>query len=152
MEPMNCTADVTADSCDVWASTQMQTMDQAAAAQASGLPPAKVRIHSQFMGGGFGRRGMTDFVTEAVEVSKAIGAPVKVTWSREDDMHHDNYRPDSYSRFTAGLDADAWPIAWSNTIACPSITNSSGQPPKKGLDSTSTEGAHDMGYGIPNKL
>ena len=129
---MNCTADVRADSCDVWASTQMQTLAQAAAAQASGLPPEKVHIHSQFMGGGFGRRGMTDFVTEAVEVSKAIGAPVKVTWSREDDMHHDNYRPASYSRFAAGLDADGWPVAWSNRVVSPSITNTSGQPPQNG--------------------
>ncbi len=152
MEPMNCTADVRADSCDVWASTQMQSMAQAAAAQASGLPPEKVNIHSEFMGGGFGRRGMTDFVSEAVEVSKAIGAPVKVTWSREDDMHHDNYRTASYSRFTAGLDADGWPVAWTNRVVSPSITNSSGQPPQNGIDRTSTEGSHDMGYGIPNKL
>ncbi len=152
MEPMNCTADVRADSCDVWASMQMQSMSQAAAAQASGLPPEKVNIHSAFMGGGFGRRGMTDFVSEAVEVSKAIGAPVKVTWSREDDMHHDNYRTASYSRFTAGLDANGWPVAWTNRVVSPSITNSSGQPPQNGIDRTSTEGSHDMGYGIPNKL
>jgi len=152
MEPMNCTADVRADGCDVWASTQMQTLAQGAAAQASGLPAEKVRIHSQFMGGGFGRRGMTDYVTEAVEVSKAIGAPVKVTWSREDDMQHDNYRPASYSKFEAGLDANGWPVAWHNRIACPSITNSNGQPPQNGIDRTSTEGSHDMGYGIPNKL
>jgi isoquinoline 1-oxidoreductase beta subunit len=95
---------------------------------------------------------MTDFVSEAVEVSKAIGAPVKVTWSREDDMHHDNYRPASYSRFEAGLDANGWPVAWTNRVVSPSITNSSGQPPKNGIDRTSTEGSHDMGYGIPNKL
>jgi isoquinoline 1-oxidoreductase beta subunit len=152
MEPMNCTADVRADGCDVWASTQMQTLAQGAAAQASGLPASKVRIHSEFMGGGFGRRGMTDYVTEAVEVSKAIGAPVKVTWSREDDMQHDNYRPASYSKFEAGLDAAGWPVAWHNRIACPSITNSSGQPPRNGIDRTSTEGSHDMAYGIPNKL
>jgi len=153
MEPMNCTAHVQADSCDVWASTQMQTFAQAAAAQVTGLPPEKVRIHSQFMGGGFGRRGMSDFVSEAVEVSKAIGAPVKVTWSREDDMHHDNYRPAAYSRFRAGLDRDGWPVAWTNRIVSPSITNSStGTPPRNGIDRTSTEGAHDMGYGIPNKL
>jgi isoquinoline 1-oxidoreductase beta subunit len=152
MEPMNCTADVRADRCDVWASMQMQTMAQAAAAQASGLPPAKVNIHSHYMGGGFGRRGMTDFVFEAVELSKTIGAPVKVTWSREDDMHHDNYRTASYSQFAAGLDADGWPVAWTNRIVSPSIQNTSGQPPKNGIDRTSTEGSHDMGYGIPNKL
>jgi len=152
MEPMNCTADVRADSCDVWASMQMQTMAQAAAAQASGLPPEKVHIHSEFMGGGFGRRGMTDFVTEAVEVSKAVGAPVKLTWTREDDMHHDNYRPASYSKFEAGLDTNGFPVAWTNRIVSPSITNSNGQPPRNGIDRTSTEGAHDMGYGIQNKL
>jgi isoquinoline 1-oxidoreductase beta subunit len=152
MEPMNCTADVRADSCDVWASMQMQSLSQIAAAQVSGLPVEKVNIHSSYMGGGFGRRGMTDFVTEAVEVSKAIGSPVKVTWSREDDMHHDNYRTASYSHFTAGLDADGWPVAWANRIVSPSITNSSGQPPKNGIDRTSTEGSHDMGYGIPDKL
>jgi isoquinoline 1-oxidoreductase beta subunit len=152
MEPMNCTADVRADGCDVWASTQMQTLAQGAAAQASGLPGEKVRIHSQFMGGGFGRRGMTDFVQEAVEVSKAISAPVKLTWSREDDMHHDNYRPAAYSKFEAALDADGWPVAWHNRIVSPSITNTSGQPPQNGIDRTSTEGSHDMGYGIPNKL
>ncbi len=152
MEPMNCTADVRADGCDVWASTQMQTMAQAAAAQASGLPPDKVRIHSEFMGGGFGRRGMSDFVTEAVEVSKAIGAPVKLTWTREDDMHLDNYRTASYSKFEAGLDAHGWPVAWTNRVVSPSITNTSGQPPRNGIDRTSTEGSHDMGYGIPNKL
>ena len=152
MEPMNCTADVRADGCDVWASTQMQTFAHQAAAAASGLPPEKVRIHSQFMGGGFGRRGMTDYVTEAVEVSKAVGAPVKVTWSREDDMHHDNYRTASYSRFEAGLDAAGWPVAWTNRVVSPSITNTSGQPPSNGIDRTSTEGSHDMGYGIANKL
>jgi isoquinoline 1-oxidoreductase beta subunit len=153
MEPMNCAADVRADGCDVWASTQMQTMAQATAAQASGLPADKVRIHSQFMGGGFGRRGMTDFVQEAVEVSKAVGAPVKLTWSREDDMHHDNYRPASYSKFEAALDAQGWPVAWHNRVVSPSITNTStGQPPQNGIDRTSTEGSHDMGYGIPNKL
>jgi isoquinoline 1-oxidoreductase beta subunit len=152
MEPMNCTAEVRADGCDVWASTQMQTMAQAAAAQASGLPPDKVRIHSEFMGGGFGRRGMSDFITEAVEVSKAVGAPVKLTWTREDDMHHDNYRTASYSKFQAGLDADGWPVAWTNRVVSPSITNSSGQPPRNGIDRTSTEGSHDMGYGIANKL
>jgi isoquinoline 1-oxidoreductase subunit beta len=153
MEPMNCTADVRADSCDVWASMQMQTMSAAAAAQASGLPPDKVHIHSQFMGGGFGRRGMTDFVSEAVELSKAIGAPVKITWSREDDMHHDNYRTASYSQFAAGLDANGWPVAWTNRIVSPAIQYTpSGQPPQKGIDRTSTEGSHDMGYNIPNKL
>ncbi len=93
MEPMNCTADVKADGCDIWASTQMQTPSRDTAAHITGLPKDKVRVHTQFVGGGFGRRARTDFVSEAVEISKAAGAPVKVTWSREDDMQHDWYRP-----------------------------------------------------------
>ena len=153
----NCTADVRADSCDVWASMQMQTLSAAAAAQASGLPPEKVHIHSHFMGGGFGRRGMVDFVSEAVEVSKAIGAPVKITWTREDDMHHDAYRTCEglYSwKFAAGLDADGWLVGDGPTASSPRpfSTPLRGSPRKKGIDRTSTEGSHDMGYNIPNKL
>jgi isoquinoline 1-oxidoreductase beta subunit len=145
MEPMNCTADVRADSCDVWGSMQMQSMAQITAATVAGLPNDKVRIHSEFMGGGFGRRGMNDFVAEAVEISRAIGQPVKVTWSREDDMHHDAYRPAAYSSFKAGLDADGWPVAWTHRLVSPGIN-------KSAKDRTSTEGADDIEYLIPHKL
>ncbi len=89
MEPMNCTADVRPDGCDVWASTQIQTSAHGTAVKITGLPPQKVKIHTLFLGGGFGRRGGDDFVGEAVEIAKAIGGPVKLTWSREDDMQHD---------------------------------------------------------------
>ena len=106
MEPMNCTAEVTADRCDVWAPTQSQTSTQQAAMAASGLPEAKVFVHTTYLGGGFGRRGETDFVTDAVETSKAVGKPVKVIWSREDDMHHDYYRPITYIRLQAAFDAN----------------------------------------------
>ena len=74
-----------------------------AAAKITGLPPSKIQIHTMFLGGGFGRRGGDDFVSEAVEISKAIGKPVKLTWSREDDMQHDLYRPASYAKFAAAV-------------------------------------------------
>lgn len=151
MEPLNCTAHVTATSCDVWASTQMQTTVRATAAAITGFKPENVHVHSMMMGGGFGRRSTGDFVGEAVELSKALGAPVKVTWSREDDMHHDIYRPASLARFAAGLDAEGWPVAMTSNIACPSILHTaSGQPPANGWDRTSTEGIHDILYAIPH--
>jgi isoquinoline 1-oxidoreductase beta subunit len=90
---------------------------------------------------------------EAVEISQAAGVPVQVTWSREDDMQHDFYRPASYSRFEAGLDAEGWPVAWSNRIACPSIMSRffPGSV-KNGLDGSSVEGAAELPYAIPNIL
>jgi len=121
MEPMNCTADVRPDSCEVWVATQIQTAAMGAAAKATGLPPSKIQIHTTFLGGGFGRRGGDDFVEEAVEISKAIGKPVKLTWSREDDMQHDLYRPASYAKFAAALDHDGWPVAWNTRVVCPSF-------------------------------
>ena len=105
MEPMNCTADVQADSCDVYVPTQGQTASQQAAMAASELPADKVKIHATYMGGGFGRRGEADFVIDAVETSKAVGKPVKVVWTREDDMQHDYYRPVSYARMWGAVDA-----------------------------------------------
>jgi isoquinoline 1-oxidoreductase beta subunit len=140
MEPLNCTAWVRPDGADVWASTQMQSMAQQIAAQKSGLPPAKVEIHTEYMGGGFGRRGGVDYIGEAVEVAKAVDVPVKVTWSREDDMRHDTYRPASYCRFAGGVDADGWPVAWTASIACPAFAGAN----------TSTEGVRDNPYTIPN--
>jgi isoquinoline 1-oxidoreductase beta subunit len=151
MEPMNCTAQVRADRCDVWAPTQAQTGAQNAAAEAAGLRPEAVSIHTTFLGGGFGRRFETDFVREAVEVSKAMGAPVKVTWSREDDIQHDYYRTASYARFTAGLDADGWPVVWMNRIACPSIMARFG-PLKNNFDPRSVEICDSIPYDIPNIL
>jgi len=145
MEPMNCTADVRSDGCDVFASTQIQTSAQATAVKITGLPPQKVKIHTLYLGGGFGRRGSDDFVGEAVEISKAIGAPVKLTWSREDDMQHDLYRPASYARFAAGLDAEGWPVAWTTRIACPPFGGM-----RNGVDFTGVQGVTDIQYAIPN--
>jgi isoquinoline 1-oxidoreductase subunit beta len=145
MEPMNCTADVRPDSCEVWVATQIQTAAMGAAAKATGLPLSKIQIHTTFLGGGFGRRGGDDFVEEAVEISKAIGKPVKLTWSREDDMQHDLYRPASYAKFGAALDKDGWPVAWNTRVVCPSFGGL-----RNGVDRTSVEGIIDLEYTIPN--
>jgi len=152
MEPMNCTADVSADRCDVWVPTQSQTSTQQAAMAASGLPEAKVFVHTTYLGGGFGRRGETDFVTDAVETSKAVGKPVKVIWSREDDMHHDYYRPITYIRLQAAFDANNNPIAWKEHLVQPSLLKrlSGSLDAMGGVDRISVEAAADLPYAIPN--
>jgi len=152
MEPMNCTAEVTGDRCDVWVPTQSQTSTQQAAMAASGLPEGKVFVHTTYLGGGFGRRGETDFVTDAVETAKAVGKPVKVIWSREDDMHHDYYRPITYIRLQAAFDASNNPIAWKERIVQPSLLKrlSSSLDATGGIDPISVDGAADLPYAIPN--
>ena len=149
MEPMNCTAHVRADSCEVWAPTQNQTRAQEVAAEASGLPKEKVRIHTTLLGGGFGRRLESDFVAEAVRISKAVNAPVKVIWSREDDTKHGFYRPATYNRLAAGLDAQNKPIAWTHHIVAPPILIKFG-PLQNGIDATLIDGASDVPYAFPN--
>jgi isoquinoline 1-oxidoreductase beta subunit len=151
MEPQNCTAHVQSDRCDLWVPTQAQTKSQDTAAAVTGLKPEAVFVHTTFLGGGFGRRFESDFVQEAVEISKAVGGPIKVTWSREDDFQHDFYRTASYARFAAGLDADGWPIAWTNRIACPSIMVRFG-PLKNNFDPRSVEICSSIPYSIPNIL
>ena len=151
MEPQNCTAHVRGDRCDVWAPTQNQTNTQNLAAKITGLDPKAVFVHTTFLGGGFGRRFETDFVGEAVEISKAIREPVKVTWSREDDIQHDYYRTASHAHFTAGLDADGWPVVWVNRIACPSLMARFG-PLKDNFDRRSVEICDSVPYAIPNIL
>lgn len=152
MEPMNCTADIReGEGADLWVPTQFQTPSQATAAKIAGVSPDKVNVHTTFLGGGFGRRGWSDFVIEACEVSKAMKAPVQVTWSREDDMQHDYYRPASLVRFSAGLDSDGKPVAFSAHVACDSIMNwfFPGSV-KNGFDDSSVEGIVDIPYDIPN--
>jgi isoquinoline 1-oxidoreductase beta subunit len=146
MEPMNCTAVVRPDSCEVWASTQMQTPSRDIAAQATGLPKEKVKVNSLYMGGGFGRRARVDYVGETVEIAKAMmGVPVKLTWSREDDMQHDWYRPASYVKFAAALDSSGWPTALSADVACPPF------PVVENLSRTAVQGFDaEMHYSIPN--
>jgi isoquinoline 1-oxidoreductase beta subunit len=153
MEPMNCTADAKADRCDVWVSTQSQTATQQAAMAATGLPESHVFVHTTYVGGGFGRRGEADFVTDAVETSKAVGAPVKVIWSREDDMKHDYYRPVTYVRMWAALDAAGAPSAWKQRIVQSSLLqrlNPGALQGTKGVDFVSVEGAANLPYAIPN--
>ena len=151
MEPQNCTASVTADRCDVWAPTQAQTSSQNTAAKITGLDPKSVFIHTTYLGGGFGRRFEADFVGEAVEVSKAMAAPVKVTWSREDDMQHDYYRMVSHARGVAGLDADGWPTVWSTRVSSPALMARFG-PLKDNFDHRSVESLDNVPYDIPNIL
>ncbi|HKQ88590.1 MAG TPA: molybdopterin cofactor-binding domain-containing protein, partial [Candidatus Acidoferrales bacterium] len=158
MEPLNCTAVVRADNCEVWASTQMQTGSRAVAAQTTGLPPEKVAINTMYMGGGFGRRGGVDYVRETVEVAKAVpGTPVKLTWTREDDMQHDTYRPAAYVKFSGALDADGWPSALLANMACPSFGNGTAEDTSFGgggnrPDGVAVEGLSDFEYAIPNVL
>jgi len=147
MEPLNCVADVRADSCEVWASTQMQTSARDVAVKITGLKPENVQVHTEFMGGGFGRRGQVDFISEAVEVSKAAGVPVKVTWSREDDLQQDMYRPASACRFAGVLDTEGWPVAVTARIACPPFGGL-----RDGVARTGVEGVATMPYGVANFL
>ncbi len=122
LEPQNCTADVKADGCDLYAPTQIQAVAQAVAAQAAGLKPEQVRVHTTFLGGGFGRRLESDFVAAAVEASKAVGKPVKVVWTREDDMTHDAYRPPALEQCVGTFDAEGKLSGWKLHIVSPSIT------------------------------
>ncbi len=153
MEPMNCTADVRADGCDVYAPTQFQTINQITAAKVAGLQPQQVRIHTTYLGGGFGRRAEEDFVIEAVELSKAMSVPVQVTWSREDDMQADYYRPAVAVRLAAGLDGSGKVVAWKSRIVAPSIMSRffPGSV-KNGIDETAVEGIATLKYEVPNFL
>src|SRR6195256_5096804 len=156
MEPLNCVVDLRADSCEIWTGTQFETVDRANAAQVAGLPAEKVQIHTTLLGGGFGRRAnpASDFVVEATHVAKIAKAPVKVVWTREDDLAGGWYRPMWHDRFTAGLDGEGHPVAWTHTIVGQSITEGTAFAAytinKEGVDSTSVEGAADILYGIPN--
>ena len=151
MEPMNCTADVRADGCDVYVGTQVQGIAQGAAASAAGLKPEQVRIHTTLLGGGFGRRLEVDFIPAAVEVSKAVGAPVKLIWTREDDMTHDAYRPPALDSATAGFDAHGALNAVSITLTSPSITARMFPPVvEKMVDPFAIEAAANFLYDVPN--
>jgi isoquinoline 1-oxidoreductase beta subunit len=155
MEPLNCVVDLRADRCEIWTGTQFETVDAANAAKVAGLPPEKVQIHTTLLGGGFGRRANpnSDFVVEAVHVAKAAKAPVKVVWTREDDLRGGWYRPMWHDRFVAGLDVTGDPIAWTHTIVGQSIMQGTlfeSFGIKDGIDSASVEGAADLLYGLPN--
>jgi isoquinoline 1-oxidoreductase subunit beta len=149
MEPMNCTADVKADRCDVYVGTQVQQLTQAAAAAAAGLKAEQVNVHTTLLGGGFGRRLEVDFVPAAVEASKAVGRPVKLVWTREDDMSHDLYRPPAREEVLAGLDEKGRLVAWSLHITSPSITARFDPTNKDPFDSV-IEYVQNFPYQVPN--
>lgn len=150
MEPVNCTADVRPDGCDIWTGTQAQTSAQDIAAEITGLPVEKVRVRTMMLGGGFGRRSRNDFVREAVHASKAIGAPVKIVYTREDDMRAGSYRPVAWNELAAGLDPSGRPVAWEHRIASPSILRDLGARLENGIDATAVESAENLAYAIPN--
>src|SRR6266849_3205892 len=126
MEPLNCTAHVQADRLDIWMGTQAPDTALKRAAQAAGMKPEQVFVHNCFLGGGFGRRFANDEMLQAVAVSKAVGKPVKLVWTREEDIQHDRYRPQAAIRFKAGLGADGMPVAWDNRTAVGSLLRSLG--------------------------
>lgn len=155
MEPMNATADVRADSCEVWSGIQAQMVVQGMLAKELNLPPEKIKVNNTLLGGGFGRR-LGEYVLDAAKLSKAVGKPVKVVWTREDDMHGDFYRPSAYNKMSAGLDASGKPVFWNHRIVSPSIMASLGPsifgfaPPPDRLDDSATEGAHTLPYDMQN--
>jgi isoquinoline 1-oxidoreductase beta subunit len=151
MEPMNCVADVKTDRCEIWAPTQDPQAFQKKACEMTGLHEENVIVHTTLLGGGFGRRTETDTLSQAVEVSKAMGAPVMVTWSREDDMTQDMYRPASYHVLSGGLDGRGRLVAFKHKVVTPSISESR-EPGsiKNGLDNDAVEGSVRLPYTIPN--
>jgi isoquinoline 1-oxidoreductase beta subunit len=151
MEPMNCTVHVRRDGCEVWVGNQAIARAQAAAAKTAGLPLDKVVVNNHLIGGGFGRRLEADGVARAVEIAKQVDGPVKVVWTREEDIQHDMYRPYWFDRLSAGLDEKGMPVAWNNRFAGSSII-ARWLPPgfNNGLDPDTTEGAINLVYALPN--
>ncbi len=150
LEPMNCTVHVRKDGCEVWTSSQVLGRVQATAAQVTGLPLDKVVVHNHLLGGGFGRRLEVDYVTQAVRIAQQVTGPVKIIWTREEDVQHDVYRPYYYDRIAAGLDARGRPIAWMHRLVGPSIMARWAPPAfRNGLDPDALDGAVDLLYDIP---
>ena len=155
MEPMNCTVRFNADgTLEVWAPTQNAEAILSAAARASGLDPLKIMVHLTYSGGGFGRRGGAapgDYVDQAVAIARAAGAPVKLVWSREEDLQHDFYRPISSAKMTATLDADSMPVAWNTRISGHSILSTQNPSAiKNNMDQGFLVLFHDNVYDVPN--
>jgi isoquinoline 1-oxidoreductase subunit beta len=154
MEPGNCTANYQGSSCELWAPTQVPQDCRDSVAQAVGLDPDQVKVNVTLMGGGFGRRLEHDYAVEAALVSKAlhdskIGAPVKVIWTREDDMRFSTYRPASLHQLSAVLDGAGWPVAFTHRIIAPSISGQKGQPGPNGVDPDLPDEAA-LVYALPN--
>ena len=152
MEPVNCTVDVRKDVCEIWVGTQVMSRAQAVAAALTDLPPERVIVHNHMLGGGFGRRLEVDFIAKAVEIAKQVEGPVKIIWSREEDIQHDMYRPYFYTRLHAGLDSSGRPLAWSHRLCGSSVVARYFSLPalKDGYDFDTVDGAKEMPYSIPN--
>jgi isoquinoline 1-oxidoreductase beta subunit len=151
MEPMNCTVHVSKDGCEVWLGNQVIGRVQEAAAQVTGLSLDKVVVHNHLIGGGFGRRLEIDGVIRAVQIAQQVDGPVKVVWTREEDIQHDMYRPYFFDRMTAALDEKGMPSAWKHRFAGSSIM-ARWLPPafKNGIDPDTIDGAIDLIYAFPN--
>lgn len=153
LEPINCTARVTGDGCELWIPTQAQEKVRIVAADTADLSQDDVTVNTTFLGGGFGRRSETDMVVQAVLAAKAVGRPVKVTWSREQDTRHDFYRPAVFGRLRASLDSDGVATGWRHRIVSPSLLKRTVPfTTYLGHDVTSVEGAANLPYDIPNQL
>ncbi len=156
MEPMNATAIVTADKVEVWAPNQGPTLVQVVAERITGLPPERIKVHTTFLGGGFGRRIEPDYADYAIRIASRIkGIPVKVTWTREEDIRHGPYRPMAKSRYKGLLDKDGVPKALTGSIASPSVVTSAlgryyPDLPIAGPDNTLIDGAYNQPYEIDN--
>ncbi len=150
MEPANCTVHVRKDGCEVWTGSQVLSRVQATAAQVTGLPLDKVVVHNHLLGGGFGRRLEVDIETLAVRIAKQVEGPVKIVWTREEDIQHDVYRPHYYDRISAGLDAHGRPVAWTHRLVGPSILARWAPPAfQKGIDIDAVDAAVNVLYDIP---
>ncbi len=152
MEVLNCTVQLTATTCDIWAPTQAPGWVQASVAALTGLAAGNINVHPTLLGGGLGRKIEQDYVVQAIRVAKAIGQPVKLTWSREEDMGHDQYRPMALVNVKAGLDSASNVVGWSNRIVSPSILFQRGWIPGGALDTQATEGATELPYALGGRL
>jgi len=158
MEPLDAVVKLDAKGCEIWAGDQFQTVDQMNAAAVAGLKPEQVQIHTLYAGGSFGRRAnaFSDYIVEAVSIAKALGAngtPVKLQWTREDDIHGGRYRPLYVHKMQAGLDAQGKLVAWRHHIVGQSILGGTPFEPmlvKNGIDGSSVEGAAELPYAVPN--
>jgi isoquinoline 1-oxidoreductase beta subunit len=151
LEPLSAAAHVQADRCDLWVATQAPSRAQDWAARVTGLPLERVFVHTRLIGGAFGRRGEWDFVVDAVEVAKAARVPVKLMWTREDDLRHDFYRPATANRLAAQLGADGLPVALAHRVAGASVARRrSPEILQRGTDFLLTQGSGDLHYAIPN--
>ena len=151
MEPMNCTAHVSENRCDIWVPTQNQSGTLEVAQKLTGLEPEQIRIHTTYLGGGFGRRGFVDYVEEAVQISKAAGKPIKLIWTREEDIQNDSYRPGYSCMIKGGIDDKGRMTAWSHKIVVQSIFERfAPQMIQNGIDPAAVDGIAEIDYEIPN--